>query len=72
MNSKSWIQFAAFGWVLLANLLLFVLGGHAIDKRWDTSPLFILIGLAVAITASTFSGVKLYKNIVRTQNKEKD
>lgn len=40
-------------WTMLFSLLLPLLGGIWLDKKLDTSPLFILIGATLGILAAT-------------------
>jgi len=46
-------------WVLLFSLLIPLLGGIWLDKRLDTTPLFILIGMALGILAATVGVARL-------------
>jgi F0F1-type ATP synthase assembly protein I len=50
-------------WVLLFSLLIPLLAGIWLDKRLDTTPLFILIGMALGILAAT---VGVARMVMRT------
>ncbi|MBN1136979.1 MAG: AtpZ/AtpI family protein [Anaerolineae bacterium] len=50
-------------WVLLFSLLIPLLAGIWLDKRLDTAPLFILIGMILGILAAT---VGVARMVVRT------
>lgn len=41
------------------------IGGHWLDKRFETSPLFLLIGMAVAVVLSTLLVVMKIKKIMK-------
>lgn len=42
---------------------LFAFGGAALDKQLDTSPLFILLGLLIALTTSSIWVWRLLKRL---------
>lgn len=46
-------QAMQLSWTLLFSLLLPLLGGIWLDRRLDTSPLFVLIGALLGILAAT-------------------
>jgi len=50
-------------WVLLFSLLIPLLAGIWLDKKLDTAPLFILIGMALGILAAT---VGVARMVIRT------
>jgi F0F1-type ATP synthase assembly protein I len=50
-------------WVLLFSLLIPLLAGIWLDKKLDTAPLFILIGMALGILAAT---VGVARMVMRT------
>jgi len=59
-------------WVLLFSLLIPLLAGIWLDKKLDTTPLFILIGMVLGIGASTVGVVRMvtrmYKSAERDSN----
>jgi F0F1-type ATP synthase assembly protein I len=50
-------------WVLLFSLLIPLFAGIWLDKRLDTTPLFILIGMVLGILAAT---VGVARMVIRT------
>ena len=50
-------------WALLFSLLIPLLAGIWLDKKLDTAPLFILIGMALGILAAT---VGVARMVIRT------
>lgn len=50
-------------WVLLFSLIIPLLAGIWLDKKLDTAPLFILIGMALGILAAT---VGVARMVIRT------
>lgn len=51
------------GYVIALPAAVFAFGGALLDKRWGTSPLFILVGLALAISSSTLLVARLIKRL---------
>ena len=50
---SAWSQAMQLSWTLLFSLLLPLLIGIWLDKKYDTVPLFILIGTVLGILAAT-------------------
>lgn len=50
----------SIGWIVAIPAVLFGFGGAYLDKSLGTSPLFILLGLATAVT---LSGIGLYRKL---------
>jgi F0F1-type ATP synthase assembly protein I len=46
-------------WTMLFSLLLPLLAGIWLDKRFDTTPLFILIGAVLGISAATIGVARM-------------
>jgi F0F1-type ATP synthase assembly protein I len=46
-------------------LVLFTYGGHSLDVKLDTSPLFVLLGSALGLGAGMYSLLKGLKEIDR-------
>jgi ATP synthase protein I len=53
--ANQWLSLLNLGWVFLATMLLCVFGGLWLDKRFDTAPLFILVGVVLGFAASGYS-----------------
>jgi len=51
------------GYIIALPAALFGFGGAFLDKEFNTSPLFILIGFCVAITLSTIGVYRIIKQI---------
>lgn len=66
-GSRPWwvtgLQFTGIGWFIASAIVLSTLGGVWLDNQFSTSPLFILLGLAMG-TATGFYGT--YRMIVTT------
>ena len=54
-----------FGYIIAIPAALFGFGGAYLDKTWGTSPVFILIGLAVALAISGLGIWRVVKEIMR-------
>ncbi len=59
MNPKppdnSWLAFVHLGWIIALTMTAGLLGGHWLDRRLDTAPLFLLVGAGLGIFASGYS-----------------
>jgi F0F1-type ATP synthase assembly protein I len=51
------------GFIIAIPAALFGFGGAMLDRQLHTSPLFILVGLGMAITASSFWVYRFVKHI---------
>jgi hypothetical protein len=56
------------GWMIATPAVLFAVGGAYLDKWLGTSPLFVLIGIPLALIVSAMSVWKLIKQV---QNEER-
>jgi F0F1-type ATP synthase assembly protein I len=59
---KDWsllAQALQMGWVVVISLLIPLFAGIWLDKRLGTTPLFILLGMAVGILAATLGVVRV-------------
>ena len=53
-----------FGWIIAIPAALFGFGGASLDKVQGTSPLFLLLGLALALTLSTMGILRKVREIL--------
>lgn len=51
------------GYLIALPATFFAFGGAALDKKLGTSPLFVLLGIAVALTSSSFLVARLLRQI---------
>ena len=61
--------FMQFGWVLALSLGALAYFGNKLDEKWETSPLFLLLGVFIALLASGWEFYRGLKNLQR-RNKE--
>ena len=54
-----------FGYIIAIPAVLFGFGGAYLDKTWGTSPVFILIGFALALAISGLGIWRVVKEIMR-------
>jgi F0F1-type ATP synthase assembly protein I len=57
-------------WTMLFSLLLPLLAGLWLDKKLDTSPLFLLIGVGLGILAATVGVARMVLRIFPTAGTE--
>lgn len=53
------------GYIIAAPLVLLALGGRLLDKRFHTSPLFLLLGIFVSLIITTIAIYRKTKNIMK-------
>ena len=58
-----------FGYIIAIPAAAFGFGGAYLDKTWGTSPMFILIGLALALTVSGMGIWRVVRQITGLQKK---
>lgn len=62
---------ARLGFSIAIPLVILALGGRLLDRRYDTSPLFLLIGILLSLAASGYAVYREINKISETENKEK-
>jgi F0F1-type ATP synthase assembly protein I len=55
----------SFGYIIAIPAVLFGFGGAYLDKALGPSPLFLILGLAIALTLSAFGIYRRVKEIVK-------
>ncbi len=59
MSRAELISFAFdLGFAIIIPLIIFALGGRFLDKKFETSPLFLIIGILISLI---FTSVAVYK-----------
>lgn len=53
------------GYTIAIPLIFFALGGRLLDRKFETSPLFLLVGIFAALAAS---GYGIYKKVQSIQS----
>lgn len=56
------------GYMIALPLVLFALAGRWIDKHYDTSPWFLLGGMALAILLTTLLLIRKFSRLLRDMN----
>ena len=63
MNDRPWwvqaAQFAGIGWYIAAAIVAPTLGGVWLDDRAGTSPLFLLVGLLLGVSAAFYGTYRM-------------
>lgn len=70
-NSLSGNDFAGAGIQFAATLVLFIFLGNWLDKRYGTSPLFILIGVLVGGGGSFYSLYRKVSSVQKADDEER-
>ena len=63
--SNQYLILLNMGWVIAASMTAFLWGGLSLDKRYGTSPLFILLGVLLAFCASGLTIYQTLKKLTR-------
>lgn len=58
----------SIGWIVAIPAVLFGFCGAAMDKAYRTSPLFLIVGLAMAMTLSGVGVWRMLKRILSTHS----
>lgn len=59
LGKRELIAFAYdIGFAIIIPLVIFALGGRLLDKKFDTAPIFMLLGLLISLV---FTGISIYK-----------
>jgi len=62
-------EFIGYGMSFAASILLFLLGGNWLDEKFDTSPVFALLGMLIGFGAGFWS---LYSHVAGLRNPPDD
>lgn len=58
----------SIGWIVAIPAALFGFGGATLDKTYHTSPLFLILGLAMAMALSGVGVWRMLKRILSTRS----
>ncbi len=62
-DDKSPLAMAGVGFEFVTSILVFVLGGYFLDEKFDTSPLWLLVGLFGGFGYSFYILIKRTKDL---------
>ncbi len=62
------LQLLGIGWYVATCIGGGAIGGWLLDRRFDISPLFTLLGLALGITVAGFGMVKMLMAVLTTSD----
>jgi len=65
-------QVVGVGWYLALSLLAGILGGHWLDNRFSTLPIFTLIGLIGGSVLAFYGAYRMVKPLVGPDDDTKD
>lgn len=67
LSKSDLISFAFdLGFAIIIPLIIFALGGRLLDKKMDTSPLFLIVGILISLI---FTGIAVYKKAKKFSSK---
>ena len=69
--SRNYIPFLTMGFQLAAAVVLFLLLGHWIDKRFDISPIGKLVGVVIGSTGGFIKFFKMVASITADEEKQR-
>lgn len=52
------------GWIIAGPLVVFALLGRYLDRLWGTTPLLLLVGIVLALVASSILVYRMVKQLV--------
>lgn len=67
-NEPTWSALSLawnLGYTIAIPIVVLALGGRFLDKRFDTSPLFLLLGVLLSIIISTLGVYRKVKKIIK-------
>ncbi|MEO6094955.1 MAG: AtpZ/AtpI family protein [Fibrobacteria bacterium] len=62
-TSNQWLAYLNLGWLMVANLVVFVGGGFWADKHFGTAPILLLVGVFLGFTGCGYTIYRAVKNI---------
>lgn len=62
---SAWALAWHIGYSIVVPLILFVVGGIFVDKNYETSPVFTLVGLGLAFLVTTLLLIRRVRRILR-------
>lgn len=71
-NPNEFFKYSSLGIEFAATVLIFIFLGLYFDKKFNTIPLFILIGSFVGFTGGIYLLLKAAKQMEKMNNKDKD
>jgi len=64
--TPSWLpalRFLGLGWVIVLSILIGLVGGLWLDRRLDTTPLFMILGLVLGVAAAARTTYRMIKEM---------
>ena len=62
--------FISLSWQLLVVVLVPFIGGHFLDQKLGTAPLWTLLGLGLALSLATVATYRAYKTVATATKKD--
>ena len=69
-ESTQWMAFLNLGWMIVANMALFVGLGMWLDRRFRTAPWLLLVGVFLAFAASGYTIFLAVKKLESSERKK--
>lgn len=66
-GANQWLAFLNLGWMIVANMGLFVGGGLWLDKHFGTAPILLLIGVFIGFFGSGYTIYRAVKKLERDE-----
>lgn len=66
------LRLIGVGWFIGISVLLGILGGWWLDNKFNTKPLFVIIGLILGITVAFYGVYQMLLPLIRDKQNEED
>lgn len=66
------LRLIGVGWFIGISVLLGILGGLWLDNKFNTKPLFVIIGLILGITVAFYGVYQMLLPLIRDKQNEED
>jgi ATP synthase protein I len=71
---KPWLtalSISGIGFYIAGSIILGIVGGHWLDKKFDTDPLWLIVGLILGIIVAVYGSYNMLKPFLENNKKDK-
>jgi len=66
------LRFIGVGWFIGISILLGILGGLWLDRKFDTKPLFVIVGLILGLVVAFYGVYQMLLPLIKDKNNRED